>query len=371
MGWTSSIERSSSSVVNLIDSVDATVRINDPTTIALVPHVPLDSIRQLGSYHLEEQLGSGGMGIVFAARDSKSGELFAIKILRPSLIMDPEAKLRFSREAQAMAMIGHQRIVPIVCVGEDRGIPYIVMPLLIGETLEDRLRKSSPLPCAEVIRLGIEIAEGLDAAHSHDLIHRDVKPANVWLEKPKDSVRLLDLGLARNLDRSSLLTDSGVIMGTPAFMSPEQARGARTDPRSDLFSLGCIMYQLATGVRPFEGPTSLNVLGQIENFHPMRVCARNPAIPSMLSNLIMELLAKNPKDRPDSATTTIDRLQRIRAQDEPQRTPVVVAPPHTPIEIILPIAEDVAEDEPRRQNWHWYAGIFLTLLASLWYLSWL
>ena len=293
--------------------LDATVRIGEPNTLVLGTRIPIDALRQLGSYELTEQLGSGGMGIVFAAHDRVSGQEFAVKILRPSLIMEPDAKLRFSREARAMAAIGHQRIVPVVRVGEDHGIPYIVMPLLRGQTLEDRLQQATPLTIDEVIRIGTEMAEGLDAAHYHGLIHRDVKPANVWLEAPNESVCLLDFGLAREMSKETLLTDSGVVMGTPAYMSPEQARGERLDPRSDLFSLGCILYQMTTGIRPFDGPTPMNVLNQLESYNPPRVIARNPAIPSLLSNLIMELLAKHAKDRPPSARDVADRLQRIPA----------------------------------------------------------
>jgi serine/threonine protein kinase len=293
------------------DSLEATLRIGNPGTVVLGPHISADNLHQLGAYDLIEQLGSGGMGIVYAARDRVSGQVFALKILRPTLIMEPDAKVRFQREARAMAAIGHQRVVPVVRIGEDNGIPYIVMPLLVGETLEDRLIGPITLTIDEIIRIGMEIAEGLEVAHHHGLIHRDVKPPNVWLEAPNESVCLLDFGLAREISRQTLLTDHGTVMGTPAYMSPEQARGELLDPRSDLFSLGCILYQMTTGIRPFDGPMPLNILNQLETYHPPRVTARNPAIPTLLSNLIMELLAKNPKDRPASARIVMERLKRI------------------------------------------------------------
>lgn len=293
------------------DSLEATLRIANPGTVVLGPNIPTENLHRLGSYDLIEQLGSGGMGIVYAARDRESGQVFALKILRPTLIMEAEAKARFQREARAMAAIGHQRIVPVVRIGEDNGIPYIVMPLLMGETLEDRLAGPETLTIDEVTRIGIEIAEGLDVAHQHGLIHRDIKPANVWLEAPNESVCLLDFGLAREISKQTLLTDHGTVMGTPAYMSPEQARGERLDPRSDLFSLGCILYQMTAGIRPFDGPMPVNILAQLESYHPPRVTARNPAIPTLLSNLIMELLAKNPKDRPASARVVMERLRRI------------------------------------------------------------
>lgn len=309
--------------VPLEELLDATVRIGEPAPLVLGSRTFPDALKQLGSYDLLDQLGCGGMGIVFAARDRVSGHEFAVKILRPSLLMDPEAKVRFSREARAMAAIGHQRIVPVVRIGEDNGIPYIVMPLLRGQTLEDRLRKDVPLSFEEIIRIGTEIAEGLEAAHHHGLIHRDIKPANVWLEAPNESVCLLDFGLAREMSRESMLTDTGIVMGTPAYMSPEQARGEHLDPRSDLFSLGCILYQMTTGIRPFDGPTPINVLGQLETYNPPRVIARNPAVPSLLSNLIMELLAKNVKDRPPSAHDVAERLRRIPALQRSRSGPAV------------------------------------------------
>ena len=135
----------------------------------------------------------GGMGIVFEVEDIDTGEHFALKVLRPTLAAEPEAKQRFFREARSMAAVGHQRIIPIIRVGEDGGIPYIAMPLLRGETLESRLQRGPDLILDEIVRIGAEIAEGLDAAHMQGLVHRDVKPANVWLETPSGSVRLLDL----------------------------------------------------------------------------------------------------------------------------------------------------------------------------------
>lgn len=298
-----------------IREFDSTVRVGEEISLVLGPRIPMHALQQLGPYKLLQQLGSGGMGIVFEVEDTISGAHFALKVLRPSLALEPEAKVRFFREARAMATVGHQRIIPVIRVGEDRGIPYIAMPLLQGETLEARLNRSPDLTIEEILRIGAEIAEGLNAAHQRGLIHRDVKPANVWLEAPTGSVRLLDLGLAREIDKGSLLTNSGIVMGTPSYMSPEQARGETLDGRSDLFSLGCILYQMATGERPFAGKSPLMVLAQLEIHHPTRVSAKNRAAPTLLSNLIMELLAKNPKDRPATAEIVMERLRRVPLVD--------------------------------------------------------
>jgi serine/threonine protein kinase len=233
------------------------------------------------------------------------------------LCAEPDAKKRFQREAQAMAAIAHPRIVPVLEVGEEFGIPFIVMPLLKGGTLEDRLQEGNPLSIEEIASIGFEIAEGLNAAHERGLVHRDVKPANVWLDET-DGARLLDLGLARDMFKDGLLTHSGVVMGTPCYMSPEQSRSERLDARADLFSLGCILYEMTVGHRPFDGPTPYNVIDQLQNYHPPRVTARRPSVPAMLSNLIMELLAKNPKDRPASAFAVMERLSRIPLHETPR-----------------------------------------------------
>jgi serine/threonine protein kinase len=307
------------------DSDDATVRLAGGRPLVLGPDGLLDVVREIGGCRLLRKLGAGGMGVVFAAEDLATGEPFAVKVLRPTLLTEEEARARFFREARAMAAIGHQRIVPVVRVGEDRGIPFIVMPLLRGETLDARLRRGPELPLDEVVRIGAEIADGLEAAHRKGLVHRDVKPANVWLEEPYASVRLLDLGLAREIDRETLLTKTGLVMGTPAYMSPEQGRGDPLGPPSDLFGLGCLLYEMTAGERPFMGPTTFSILAQLETHHPPRVTAKRPSVPALLSNLVMELLAKCPDDRPASAAEVAARLRRVPL-DEPPRLPVAPFP---------------------------------------------
>ena len=354
--------------------LDSTVRIGDGYPLHLGPHIPLGSLRELGPYRLLHQLGSGGMGIVFEVEDIATGEHFALKILRPTLVMEPEAKLRFFREARAMASIGHQRIVPIIRVGEDRGLPFIAMPLLRGETLETRLHRAPELTLDEMVRIGFEMAEGLAAAHQQGLIHRDVKPANVWLEEPDASVRLLDLGLAREMKSDAPITTDGLIMGTPAYMSPEQARGEPLDARSDLFSLGSIFYQMTTGERPFESPLPIAILGKLENHHPTRVSAKNGSIPVPLSNLIMELLAKLPKDRPPSARDVMERIQRIDLHERPR-----VAYPYSvgfDDRSDPPTAEADEADEPAdpwsldRESWLLVALLTIASIAiSIWYFA--
>ena len=169
---------------------------------------------------------------------------------------NPAAKGRFLREARGAAKLHHDHIIPIYYVGESDGIPFLAMPFLEGEPLDLRIKRGgdhSPLPIPEAIRIAREVAQGLAVAHEHGVIHRDIKPGNIWLEAPNGRVKILDFGLARTEKEAAHLTASGAIMGTPAYMAPEQARGKHVDARADLFSLGCVLYEMVSGRRPFTG----------------------------------------------------------------------------------------------------------------------
>lgn len=255
----------------------------------LTPPQKADEMGRLGGYRILNVLGSGGMGVVLLAEDAQLQRPVALKIMRPGLAANDAARQRFLREARAVAALKHDHIVTIYQVGEDRGVPFLAMEYLEGESLHDRLKRESKLSLSEVLRMGREIAIGLEAAHARGLIHRDIKPANIWLEfsrDPKGSatalasgsrlnetgrVKLLDFGLARSAGGDDAhLTQTGVILGTPAFMSPEQARGEQVDPRSDLFSLGCVLYRMATGLLPFQGRDMVSTLLSLANDHPKR-----------------------------------------------------------------------------------------------------
>ena len=251
------------------------------------------------------------MGLVFEALDIVLDRKVALKVLRPGLPAEQAAKARFLREARAMAALSHTHIVSIFQVGEDSGLPYLAMPLLHGETLEALMQKVPRPPLREVARVGAEIADGLAAAHAKGLIHRDIKPSNVWLEAPTGRVKLLDFGLARETDEAVALTNSGFVIGTPAYMSPEQARGEDIDFRSDLFSLGTVLYQMATHVKPFDGPTAVAVLRHLEMHTPQRISIKRPDCPPAFANLVMELLAKDRDQRPATAEVVVRRLQAI------------------------------------------------------------
>ncbi|HLZ10520.1 MAG TPA: serine/threonine-protein kinase, partial [Chloroflexota bacterium] len=220
---------------------------------------------------------------------------------------------RFVQEAKAAAKVEHDHIVPIYQVGEDRGVQFLAMPLLKGESLEDRLKREHRLSVAEVLKFSREMAAGLSAAHARGLVHRDVKPANVWLEAippaPRFRVKILDFGLARRAGTGQLnLTHDGTIVGTPAYMSPEQACGKTVDARADLFSLGVVMYRMATGELPFKGVDPVSQMIALTTESPPDPVSLNPELPPELADLIVRLLEKDPAHRPASAKEVARQL---------------------------------------------------------------
>lgn len=276
----------------------------------LAPAEGPDELGRLGQYRVQRVLGAGGMGIVFEAEDVDLQRKAALKVMRPQVASDLVCRQRFQQEARAVAALAHDHIVSIYQVGEDRGIPFIAMQFLHGETLESRLAREKKLPLAEILRIGREVAEGLAAAHAHGLIHRDIKPSNIWLETSR--VKLLDFGLARTIGNDAQnLTRSGFIVGTLGYMAPEQARGRATDNRSDLFSLGCVIYEMGTGSAPFSGPDAMSRLMALAVEQPPPPRQLNSDLPPKLSELILWLLSKLPEDRPRSARLVVETLAAI------------------------------------------------------------
>lgn len=296
---------------------------NFPNVLSLLapPQTP-DEIGRLAHYRVLKVLGEGGMGIVFRAEDTLLDRTVALKTMKPQLAADPRHRQRFLREAQAAAKIEHDHIVPIYGVGEDNGVPWLAMPLLKGQSLDELLKQVNVLKPEQAIRLGIQVAKGLAAAHAAGLIHRDVKPGNIWVG-PEDGGRakLLDFGLARDakLDRKGQnhLTNTGVIVGTPAFMAPEQADVEPLDARADLFSLGCVLYRVATGRLPFQGQGMMDTLRALATETPRHPHEVNPEVPRALSALIMGLLAKDRSARPASALAVVEALQALPENRNP------------------------------------------------------
>jgi serine/threonine protein kinase len=293
------------------------------SAILAPPEAP-DELGRLGPYRVLQVLGVGGMGIVLRAEDPVLRRAVALKVLLPAVAAEEENRQRFLREARAAAAIEHDHIVPIYHVGEAQGVPFLVMPLLKGESLAVRFRHQRRLPLTEVLQIGQETAAGLAAAHAAGLVHRDVKPDNLWLERKEEKalpgspfrVKILDFGLARSVavQPGEAVTERGTVVGTLAFMSPEQARAGAVDARSDLFSLGCVLYQLTTGEPPFRGPDTLAVLTALAVDEPRPPRTLNPELPEGLNALILRLLAKKPADRPATAAAVSQQLGVLREQ---------------------------------------------------------
>jgi hypothetical protein len=285
----------------------------DPPGDGLRPPEAPDEIGRLGGYRVLGRLGAGGMGAVYKAEDPQLRRLVALKVMLPSLAADPTSRDRFLREARAAAAVEHDHVIPIHQVGEDHGTAFLAMPLLKGETLADRLKGESPLPVAEALRIGREVALGLAAAHAGGLIHRDIKPANIWLEGAARRVKILDFGLARSEspEGGDWLTDPGSVVGTPVYMSPEQARNEPLDGRSDLFSLGTVLYEMTTGRLPFRGKTTTAVLTALAVDDPRPPLAENPGVPAEVSDYILRLLSKAQDERPATANAVAGDLARL------------------------------------------------------------
>ncbi len=279
------------------------------------PRKSPDEIGTLGPYRVVRELGRGGMGAVYLGFDERLKRKVALKVMLPKYAAVASSKNRFLREARAAAGITHDHIVTIYEADEYDGTPLMAMQLLQGYPLDVYLKKHPRLSLGELLRIGREMALGLAAAHSVGLIHRDIKPGNIWLEAPNGRVKILDFGLAKPTEDQKVegeLTATGVIVGTPAYMPPEQARGAKADFRADLFSLGVVLYRLATGTMPFHGDTMMAMLAAVIADDPPPVRELNPDIPEPLAKLIHELLEKKPQNRPKSADEVAERLQQIQ-----------------------------------------------------------
>jgi serine/threonine protein kinase/formylglycine-generating enzyme required for sulfatase activity len=287
----------------------------------LAPPERPDEIGRLGPYRILAVLGQGGMGVVFRAHDPALDRLVALKAMLPGMAALSTATERFLREAKAAAALKHPHVVTIFQVGEARGAPYLAMEFLEGESLADRVRREGRLPLAEVLRIGRETALGLAVAHAHSLVHRDIKSANLWLEGPTGHVKVLDFGLARALGDQTHLTQLGLIVGTPAYMAPEQAEGKPVDQRCDLFSLGCVLYEMSTGTPPFHRQTTIAVLRALALHEPPPVGELRPDAPPELSALVVRLLAKEPEDRPASAQEVAEMLGALERLPTGQALP--------------------------------------------------
>jgi serine/threonine protein kinase/tetratricopeptide (TPR) repeat protein len=297
--------------------------------------MPVESGTKFGPYEIESQLGAGGMGEVYRARDTRLGRTVAIKILPAHLVGTREAKERFDREARSISSVSHPAICHLYDVGTQDGISYLVMEYLEGETLADRLNQG-PIPFESLVKMALEITEGLDKAHRAGLVHRDLKPANLFLTQD-GHVKILDFGLAKSLEALGAaaggdgataaaglnFTSPGLAVGTIAYMSPEQARGEPVDCRSDLFSLGVVLYEMASARKAFGGSATATIFDAILNRQPQALTEINQEMPPAFASLVNRLMAKNARDRYVSAREVCDGLaemQRSRMNSSSGRT---------------------------------------------------
>lgn len=293
-----------------------------------------EMLGRIGRYEVERLIGTGGMGVVFKAFDSELNRPVAVKLLSPYLAGVGAARKRFAREARAAAAVVHEHVVAIHNVETDGEVPFLVMQYVPGESLQGRIDREGPLEMCEILRIGMQTASGLAAAHAQGLVHRDVKPSNVLLEKGVERSLLTDFGLARASDDASL-TCTGHHPGTPQYMSPEQARGDTVDARSDLFSLGSVMYTMCTGRPPFRAESSYGVLRRITDSEPRPIREINPNIPEWLERLVQRLHAKSLAVRFQTADEVAELLKQCLAhvqQPTTHRLPQSLVEPRKRIE---------------------------------------
>ncbi len=311
-----------------------------------------DLLGTLGPYDIVRVIGRGGMGVVFLGRDRALDRLVAIKLLTPGMAATAAARRRFGREAKAAAAVAHEHVVTIHAVdATPQGIPYLVMQYIPGKSVQDLIDQKRQPELREILRIGSQTARGLAAAHDQGLIHRDIKPANILLENGVERVKLTDFGLARAIDDATT-TQSGVVAGTPQYMSPEQARGDSIDHRTDLLSLGSVLYALCTGIAPFRGRSSMATLKRVCEDVPAAITGYNPDIPPWLVAIIDRLHAKDPARRYATAEEVADLLGRCLAHvQQPESVPL-------PSELVSP---------PRRKQFAvaTLAGIALLVVAAL------
>src|SRR5581483_3009121 len=305
---------------------------------------------KLGPYEIVSPVGAGGMGEVYRAHDTRLGRDVAVKVLPQQFSADGDLKQRFEREAKAISSFSHPHICQLYDVGSQNGTEYLVMEYLEGETLADRLAKG-PMPVNELLRVGIDIADALDKAHRQGIVHRDLKPGNIMLTKA--GAKLMDFGLAKSAGgslgmavatyaspltpssptspivslsaRVSSLTQRGMIVGTFQYMAPEVLQGVEADARSDIFSFGCVLYEMATGKRAFEGKTQISVLAAILEKDPEPITTVQPMVPPALDMVIKSCLEKEPEQRMQTAHDIKLQLQWIGGAGSKAGIPAPIA----------------------------------------------
>jgi serine/threonine protein kinase len=331
------LERMCGSDLDLRREVESLLEFLEPVP-SQTPDTPVPSGEQIGPYTILEFLRAGGMGEVYKARDTRLGRTVAIKFL-PSVLADNAAALdRFQREACAASALNHPRICTVHDIGDYRGRPFFVMELLEGQSLNERI-SGKPVPVPELADLAMQTCDALQAAHARGIVHRDIKPANIFLTA-NGQIKILDFGLAKLVEESHsnattvIATEAvtrtriGRLMGTPAYLSPEQARGEEVDARTDIFSFGLVLYEMATGRPAFRGQTSGELINAILQETPAKPSALNAAVPRELERIILKALEKDRKTRYQSVeelATDLGEFQTAKQRRAAWRARLVIA----------------------------------------------
>ncbi|MGV0577948.1 Stk1 family PASTA domain-containing Ser/Thr kinase [Mycolicibacterium elephantis] len=333
-------------------------------------------------YELGEILGFGGMSEVHLARDTRLHRDVAIKVLRADLARDPSFYLRFRREAQNAAALNHPAIVAVYDTGEAETptgpLPYIVMEYVDGVTLRDIVHNDGPMEPKRAIEVIADACQALNFSHQHGIIHRDVKPANIMISKT-GAVKVMDFGIARALADSSSVTQTAAVIGTAQYLSPEQASGNAVDARSDVYSLGCVLYEILTGEPPFVGDTPVAVAYQHVREDPVPPSQRNPDVPPELDAVVLKALAKNPDNRYQTAAEMRADLVRVHSGEQPEapkvltdaeRTSLLSAPPAhqrtEPIDdVARPLPPEYVDRERRGSVGRWLVAVAVLAVLTV------
>jgi eukaryotic-like serine/threonine-protein kinase len=343
-----------------------------------------DEMGRLGPYRVLSTLGRGGMGQVFRAEDTTLERIVALKVMRKRYATSATSRARFIAEARSMAAVKHDNVVTVYAVGEYTGTPFLAMELLKGHTFETIIQPKQRVSFDKVFEYAIQITRGLAAAHARGIIHRDIKPANIWIEEPGDRVKILDFGLALAGGPTDALSGHGNVVGTPGYLSPEQAQGDPVDERTDLYSLGVVLYELCCGRLPFPAKTVPEQLIKIIAHVPERPDSIVSDLPRPYADLIMRLLAKDPHDRVRSAVALEELLESTKkmVQDN-SRAAMQIVTAVTPASAAKPKATKKTVDTkkivdakkiidtkpPNRMIWMTVTAISVTVLlsAGIWF----
>lgn len=344
----------------------------NPSFDFLEPAQHADEIGRLGPYRIHRLLGKGGMGQVFEAKDGRLKRTVALKVMKKKFATTKSSRQRFVDEARSMAAIHHDNVATIFEVGVHEGMPFLAMELLRGQPLDQLMKQQNTFDSKQVLRVAREVSQGLAAAHECGIIHRDIKPANIWIEQDSGRAKILDFGLALAGSNYDRLSPRGSVVGSPGYLSPEQARNEALDDRTDLYSLGAVLYQMCVGGLPLSSDTISGQLIAILCHQPERIQAKNADIPQPLSDLVHQLLCKEARDRPRSAVELQKRIEQVQRECDSESQVAVnivtAEPPAT-----SPQSNNVAEEPPEQTShrllWSISSCTLLGLIALTWWLT--